>query len=74
MIIFINSGKHGTSTTFSVKANRSLPDDDTIKNNLIMYSLLLKRDVEKQLVEAKLLFEKYPEKPIPATTCAFALS
>ncbi len=57
----------------SVKANRSLPDDDTIKNNLIMYSLLLKRDVESQLVEAKLLFEKYPGKPIPATTCAFAL-
>jgi len=57
----------------SIRARKLLPKNDNIKNNAIMYSLLLNTDIEKQLTDAHTLYEKYPQKPIPTATYAFAL-
>lgn len=57
----------------SKKARKALPENDDIRNNAIMYSLLLDKELPEQLLAAELLYKKYKQKPIPATTYAFAL-
>ncbi len=59
--------------TLSIKANDRAPDNDVIRNNLIMYSLLLDQDIDLQLAAARELYEEYPDSVIPSATYAFAL-
>jgi Flp pilus assembly protein TadD len=49
------------------------PDNDRVKNNFALYSLLLKKDIDRAFVLAHEVYDKDPSNPVFASTYAYAL-
>lgn len=62
----------GLYRTYSLLIDRN-PNDVVIRNNFVNFCLLLDKDIEHALKNARELYDKEPASPVIASTYAFAL-